>query len=163
MSSTVRSLRPVAYHEAGHAVVQTALGIPYRSVYIRSTGEGLVVGTGEMLRLGRYEMENRIVGLLAGPYAEARATKKMRAWITTQQDDDYRCAVEMMEYIVNRMGLIDDMRDAHRRFNEYTREILTQHWNAVERVAAALIQHRELPPRAVAALSGLPLRIEDAR
>jgi hypothetical protein len=62
----------------------------------------------------------------------------------------------MMEHIVNRMGLIDDMHEAHRRFSEYTTQMLTQHWPAVERVAAALIRHRRLTPGAVAALAGLP-------
>lgn len=157
LSRFVRSLRPAAFHESGHAVANIALGIRFCSVKIRSDGGGEVVGTGEMQSLSHQEVENKIVATLAGPYAEARLSRRSCvAIMLSSGEEDYRKVTEMLEWLVYRMRYIPDMREAERRFSEYTTEWLRDRWPSVERVANALIQHRELTPSAVAALAGLP-------
>lgn len=154
MSTMTRSLWPVAFHEAGHAVVSTFVNVPFRAVVIRSSGEGCCVGTGKYQQLQRYEVHDHIVATLAGPYAEARIAKRSKFDLVFRQPDG-EAALEMMRWLVDR-GYVPNMRAAEFRFDEITRQVLDQAWTGVERVATALVQHRELTPGAVAALAGLP-------
>lgn len=153
MSRGTKSLWPVAFHEAGHAVVSIALEVPFRAVYIRSNGEGACVGTGECQPLQRRQVEDNTVATLAGPFSEVRKTKCGIAWVGFGSPD-YIAAMEMMRWLVE-MGYVPSLRAAERRFVEQTRDIVTHTWGGMERVAAALVQHRELTPGAVAALAGL--------
>lgn len=155
-SAITRSLWPIAYHEAGHAVANCVQGIKFRSVYIRSSGEGRVEGSGRWLRMGRYELENRIVATMAGPYAEARFTRQSKV-LTLLGQPDKEQAEQAIRMLVD-AGFIPDMHDAWQRFDEYTTSLLRKHWPAIERVAGALVQHLELAPGNVAALIG---QVED--
>src|SRR5262245_38200132 len=59
-----------AYHEAGHAVIAVALGLPLKSVTVSSRYGGLTV-----LRVPRFALtpDQDVVWTLAGPAAERRS------------------------------------------------------------------------------------------
>jgi ATP-dependent Zn protease len=151
------ALRVIAYHEAGHAVAFLVIGEPPLRVEI-SVGEGTVTpGYTRDDDPVREESEMRlraiddVAATLAGPFAQARIMRVSR-------DEAMRhpaCRVDM--------ELVEDtIQDADLGCDEYiwseaarkTATILKRNWAAVERLAAALLEHRSLTGEQVQKIVG---------
>ena len=125
MTKRERDTISTAYHEAGHAVVAVALGMPVESVWI--TGErsavGRVLGTTQVDPIWLHEstpsLQDALLQGLAGDAVDARR------------------------------GVFDGAHVllAHERFGEEifreawteTQRLVADHWSEIERVATALL------------------------
>lgn len=132
-----RSLRPAAYHEAGHAVIRIATDLSFIDVKIRSDGTGFLQGSGALLQ-GYQALEADIISTMAGPLAEARIRKcaQLSVWFTGGACD----LIDMQNRIEQLVAAIPVFSAAEyeRQFERRTRSLLAAHWNAVCRVADVL-------------------------
>lgn len=127
-----------AYHEAGHAVVALALDRPVQRVSIQADRERLgVCQFGKsVIRPSEDWLEREILISLAGLAAEARFTGKY-AWEGAARDQQYA-----HKLAVQRAGDRQAER-LLRRLLSKVEHLLGQeeHWQAVEQIAAALLEH----------------------
>jgi hypothetical protein len=122
----------VAIHEAGHAVAAVQLGLELRSVRIDSDGEGTtyVAAAGERWR------EDLVM-----TYAGDAAVRRAGGLDCSAQDDRDAWRV------ISRLGwsaldVAIELGEAKHR----AERLVSDHWPAIERVAAALLRHRHLLP-----------------
>ncbi len=146
-------LKETAYHEAGHAVANFAIGRRFRKVSIIPVPEhnslGRVTGSGwksrlnpelddtEKLRLRRM-VEAEIVVSLAGVVAEAQLTG---LYNHIGASKDYQDAVFYATYVT------DSTKETEAYIAwllEKTKNILWRRWDAVELLATELIKQREI-------------------
>lgn len=144
-----------AYHEAGHAVVALALDRPVHRVSVLPNRERLgqcEFGKG-VSRPSEDWIEREILISLAGMAAEAKHTG---TYGFAEADRDLR--------YVRRLVL---KRTSKRAAERYERRLLAKveylladdaHWNAVERIAAALLKHGAISGRAARHLFDLAQR-----
>lgn len=140
-------LETVAYHEAGHAVAAVVLGRPVTEAVISDDGDGWV---GPEFHLpapplspdDRKLIEDQIVELAAGPYAEARRTGKPLAMDDIQvrmlvPDNDWsdvrRCSHALQPNGCDLDALV-----------ESGRKLVDTHWDEIGAVAASLKTRRQL-------------------
>jgi ATP-dependent Zn protease len=142
-----------AYHEAGHAVVITALGGHVASATIvpevgpggrvllghvaHTGGAGLPASEGDVF----YRIERLVAMAMAGAIAVAIAEGARHADWWKGAQDDWADA----ERIATWRAPDDHERALYLRWCEArTWNLLTEHWPAVERVAEALVLHETL-------------------
>lgn len=151
-------LRSAAFHEAGHAVARIHVGFSATLTEVYADGSGMShAQDGGICNGGsQYPVWNMLVVLLAGPWAEARYRKKGSLWVlSTTGKVDWRDAVRLMDWLTEH-GFAADRNEAFERAEAETREMLKSRWNAIGRVAAALLQHRKLTADQVDALTREP-------
>lgn len=155
MSDDRRRLRRAAFHEAGHAVARVHVGSASTPVEVRPDGTGESHGTGEHWACrsqGQYAAWDFLLMLLAGGYSEARYTRRSANEIFFgPASGDFERAQLPINWLVER-GFSEDPDAAWRRAEADTRAFLRKHWDAVERVAEALLQRGRLEAEEVAAL-----------
>jgi hypothetical protein len=150
------TLDALAHHEAGHAVAFLAFGARFEYATTCLEGGGGVVAVESW---GPISHPVRAVVSHAGPLAEAqRQLLRHRTPGPPPGDRDYW---EHASYGTHGWRDLEVVGDALRRlglaadpFQAEARELLRRHWPAVERVAAALTEHRELSYADVADLAG---------
>ncbi len=128
-----------AYHEAGHVVIQVAIGRAPTAVVTHRDGSGLTEGRGEPLSLkSQYEVWDLISMNLAGIFAEARATKVSRFALSFGVGrEDYDAAGAPIKWLVAE-GYAVDLDAAWRRAEAHTRALVARHWAAIVGVAEQL-------------------------
>jgi hypothetical protein len=130
----------VAFHEAGHVLVARALDAPIKRVSLRPDAEYFLDGL--------VPRATCVLVALGGPCAQQRhsrftADERAELWETGGWRDDFTKVLRYHRY--QRDGsLADAMREARR--------LVRQHWDAIERVAAALSERGELTGDEVDAL-----------
>lgn len=140
----MRRHKATAYHEAGHAVAGAVLLDIVAAVEIdgregRFHGDRIIVST-----IDQYTHWNAAVHCLAGPYAEARAAKCSRATAIWRGGlDDMAHAKKIIEHLVAN-GFSRSEDDAWERADAHADDFLTEHWQAIERVALGLIERGRL-------------------
>jgi ATP-dependent Zn protease len=133
-----------AYHEAGHAVVALVLGRPVQRVSImpdRETAGQCEFGK-SVFRPSEDWLEREILISLGGIAAEARHTGDY-AWDGAARDEQY-----VRRLAVQRAGERQAAR-LQRRLLAKAENLLSKagHWQAVERIAAELLQRGEISGR----------------
>ncbi|MBI4695505.1 MAG: hypothetical protein HY749_15925 [Gammaproteobacteria bacterium] len=132
-----------AYHEAGHAAADLILGHYSMGVSIvakpedGSRGRAVADGLDEFSTAG---VANIVVALLAGAEAQRRVMrpcKRSAAWIRRGGGDNRQ--IQRHERILRVRG-----RDPIPALRERTRALLSEHWDFVEMIAEALLEHRVL-------------------
>lgn len=142
-----------AYHEAGHAVVADHLGQKIgqggASILSGADFDGYVslpvcfTGTLEGERTGRMRLlaEKRAVVFLAG--IEAQRTYRPSSVRNYHASHDYKHAVEVIEYFSESPEELDAyLRLLHTRARNLIQ--VPAIWESIERVAAALLEHKQL-------------------
>ena len=145
-TQTMRRVRKIAYHEAGHAVVARNFGLTVMRVSINRTHDELFEGKPQegYMWLDRYAkrhatLHQRLWIALSGPAAQERNDPD------AFQLDDLVCSRADYEYA---RGLyarirgdpeckIEDLASDERRVST----LITRHWSAIEAVALALLEH----------------------
>jgi ATP-dependent Zn protease len=134
-----------AYHEAGHAVVALSLGrtIVKLSIVRNSLRLGAVnLGSGRTGRRQDY-FETEALILLAGIVCEARITGELN-WSGARQDLSI-----LRRHISTRVSSEKAANRLERRLFDKAEHYVTQPniWEAIERIATMLIQHRSISGR----------------
>ena len=155
-----------AHHEAGHAVITIVLGCDFKEVAVGPTRAECYTEGEQRFQLprpgpdglspeDRSRVENEMVQLLAGPFAEERFTGKTitqaekigRAGIP---DDDWhkfwRCA-----------GALQSSEETA-ALHDRSRALVKTNWDSIEAVAAALIARRVITAGEVRELISSALR-----
>lgn len=140
------TLKEVAYHEAGHAVMHVIRDIPFERATIIPTDDfhgSVKCDTGQSialyLNLGQNSRENRALAIgtilcyLAGPAAEERLTGRY---------DEAGASHDMRE--VEQIALYysrNPERYIQAKMRE-ARQVIHQNWRHVDKVAKALLEHQ---------------------
>ena len=150
---TSSALRATAYHEAGHALANDALGFKNRKVSIVSDAEStgrvepevnlrpasLTYGDSSPARLGRWH--NRIIVFLAGREAQRKFNpRSIRSYMS-------RSDLDKASKILERLHTENSEYLAARRYLETrTRNLIRRgvNWGKIEDLADALIEKRTL-------------------
>lgn len=132
-----------AYHEAGHAVVDRALGMATTEMSIGFGGDGSLTGetvsTPFARSLSNFE---RLVSLAAGAAAEAKVHSG-RPYDAADRDQAYDIALAECRDVRDAAALLD-------RAQHKADEILMANWTAVRDLAEALIQRRHMTTTEIA-------------
>jgi hypothetical protein len=150
-----------AYHEAGHAVVALALGIPVEWVSVERTGTAAPTG-------GQVDAHRRAVVALSGLIAQdvfrraADPTEGIRARCEALRshpppDDDWwrdDAGAALLLLAVARAGRADPRPRAEAAIIEAA-ALVRRHWPAVQRLAAVLWDRGLLPGAAAAEIAAL--------
>ncbi|MFK7869038.1 MAG: hypothetical protein AB8B58_07345 [Roseobacter sp.] len=159
------TFRRVAYHEAGHAIVGHLLGLPpAKRIFISSQGGGVEVSRPRIQTLET--AKNEITTLLAGRAAEKLIFGYSSNGAGGDKTSDLALSTELALNISTRWGLGIDTpvyqpigheqwhrmpkrvrKDVVRYLETGTQkasEILSGNVEALERIANALLEHREL-------------------
>jgi ATP-dependent Zn protease len=134
-----------AYHEAGHAVAALALDRPVMKVSIQPDRErmGICFFGKAVFRPSQDWLEREVLIALAGMAAEARHTGE---YDLEAAGRDLRYARELS---LQRAGNERQAERLERRLLSKVEHLLEQemHWEAVTRIAAALLAQREISGR----------------
>jgi hypothetical protein len=141
-----------AYHEAGHAVAALILGRPVAWVSVRPDRKflGVCAFGKSVFRPSEDWVEREAVIALAGPAAEAGLTGEID-WLAAAHDRDY--AFDLAR------GRVGHSRRAERLVKRWLARAdhllgRPEAWEAVERIAAELVQLEEISGRAARHLFG---------
>ena len=131
--------RGTCYHEAGHTVVRHIIGMEGLAVEVLRDQSGKTHGTMHILALrDQYDVWDHIVYILAGIYAEARATRQSAALVTLLGgQDDRDAALVPIRWLVAG-GLATDEDAAWRRAEHMTRVCIRREWPRISAVAERL-------------------------
>jgi len=124
-----------AHHEAGHAVAWCALGVGHQIEHATLDSETLLNSACVRIRLDRNATgpEVEIVATLAGPIAQRKYNP--RAYRKRHGSGDHKRALELAGELAQ--GRLDELTgDAEK--------LVDEHWPAIEKVAALLLEHRTL-------------------
>jgi ATP-dependent Zn protease len=160
----VKSLKRVAYHEAGHAVLSEAIATDARFITIRPTGTNLGYMTSRpsvrptsriQVHLAGYAAEHVLTGRRSraldrevGFAIVSRMDKELhRAFGAVNENDGYRAVQD----VLNISGSLTDyeVRAEVDRYYDVARECLSAVWPAVVALAKALLKHEELERAAI--------------
>lgn len=139
-----------AYHEAGHAVVKWILGLPIDDVSIVRDEESHGHTTGQPavsdLQLdsdnsdeARIRAEKDAMDSLAGMIAQRRF--RPRSCRNYHASRDWKCAEDLLS------GFVQSDRELNallKLLEIRNQDLFDLHWKLVEKVAAALIEHKQL-------------------
>jgi hypothetical protein len=138
--------RRVSIHEAGHAVANLVLGLQFCAAHVydaprqsasRESCLGEVVYDPEIPYPGVYVA----IVALAGPIAEARATKtSLLAVLWSGGSHDMAAA----------RAALEDSRFTYSYAEREARRLVNRHWPAIQAVALALVEHGRVGQGAVA-------------
>lgn len=144
-----------AAHEAGHAVVAALLGVPLEHAKIHprwfsDAVDGVVEAEAQPFVLGTYEdkFDRYAVIALAGPEAEAYWRHKTEdADLDAARAAAFDAATHSHEADVNNARRCLRKGSGHLSLGQarsQARRLVTHHWNAITRTAAALDKHSTL-------------------
>ena len=133
-----RLLARAATHESGHCVAALHFALPLREVFIRDDGTG---GTRYARRLSSAELSSWTVTAFAGPEAE----------IAVYGDADERGDLLVIERMLRRRRL-DWPHGVLARYRRRATVLVERERVAIAIVAEALLQHRRLDGRQIAAM-----------
>ena len=152
-------LAATAYHEAGHAVACRLMGAKVKSATIvpkKGEYDGRVVHESmfrglkpdiELTGRARLQIERSIIICLAGAAAQRRYNRK--SWRSCHGGSDFHWVVKIVTYVCEGEAEIN----AFIRWLEIrTDSLIATYWDAVQRVAEALLKHKTLPGDEVVAL-----------
>jgi hypothetical protein len=143
--------RAVAFHEAAHAVARLHVGAPATAVRIIPTG--FTHGTRRWAGRGQDRVWSWILVLFAGSYAQAWVSRRrLDRVIITSGKLDLEEAAPAVAWLVRR-GYARNRMEALTRIHWETLMFLALRWNAIERVAAALLRDGRLSGSRVRALA----------
>jgi hypothetical protein len=145
--------KAAAFHEAGHAVARLHIGAPATAVAINRSGGGYTRGTpNRWPGRGQRRMWTWLLVLFAGSYAQALAEKRsLHRTLITSGKLDLQQAKPAIDWLVDR-GHARRSVDVLTRIHFSTCAFLTVRWDAIERVAIALMAQGRLTARQVRAL-----------
>lgn len=155
-----KGLKATAYHEAGHAVVSVLTRHTVKKATIVSDGEtlGEVFNSGwppsiiADCETGACESKSRrwlfreMIIKHAGMIAEARGTGGMTEDVVEWGGSD---SSELADYVLRAFS---DPQEKVDQAKQETEKLLDAHWEAVEAIAAALLEHRTLSGKRVRAI-----------
>lgn len=163
--------RGTAFHEAAHAVVGGALGIPVERVTIRATVDTL----GSCTHDGLYLVEKMLVDggcvgpaaelwlraalyfVTAGPLAEAHGAGTDFSWEMEGAWSDAAQAYSFAEELSPLVGNEVDIAPALRLAERATRLLVTRHWGRIEALTELLLTSETVEGEALnLALAGSP-------
>lgn len=142
------TLREIAYHEAGHAVVALCLNIPFRQVTILPDKDKKRLGRLELggrPRNGRKpsrELADRLVLEVSGPIAAAIWAEKRRGF-ALQNLNEFLKVQDICEEL-RRIMPEKVPEDVMVRVLDHSKSILDLHWTEVRLIADALLKERAL-------------------
>ncbi len=137
--------RAAAFHEAGHAVARLHIGAPATAVQI--VPYGYTRGSRRWPGRGQMRMWKWLLVLFAGSYAQAFETRRSLArTIRTSGKRDLEAAAPAVVWLV-RKGYARTRMAALRRVHADTMVFLVLRWDAIDRVAAALLKDGKLTAR----------------
>jgi hypothetical protein len=147
------SARAAAFHEAAQAVARLHVGAPATAVLITRTRGGLTYGARERPGRGDARVWNWLLVLFAGSYAQAFASHRS-LWQTFKYSGklDLEEAAPAVSWLVRR-GYVRSRKEVLRRVHAATLAFLLLRWDAIERVAGALLRHGRVSARQVRALA----------
>lgn len=149
-----RQRKGAAFHEAAHAVARLHVGAIATAVEINRTGGGHTHGTpGRWPGRGQHRMRTWLMCLFAGSYAEAFASRRsLPRTLRTSGKLDLEEAEPAIKWLVRR-GHARRSVDVLMQTHLTTCAFLALRWDAIERVASALIENGRLSARQVRQLS----------
>ena len=148
---------PIAFHEAGHAVVAWSRGIKVKSATIIPARDflGQVMHPGLLRSVhldydgsdrARLRAEAAIVVFLAGPAAQRRHNP--RSWRSWHGARDHQCAADLARQVNGS----DKAAEAHLNWLAIVaRDEVDASWDLIERVARELFERRTLSAAEIAA------------
>jgi ATP-dependent Zn protease len=134
-------IKHIAYHEAGHAVIVLVLGYTLKSVTIKP--DGRAEGRTNYDKDGGLVVDGIKIGL-AGPIAEGLLDGNFRLK-TDGSSSDWRAIRKWYPEFC-----AQDVRE----IGEETKLLVQRHREAIERVAAALLEHETLTGERCSAILG---------
>ena len=176
-----RQQRRAAYHEAGHVVVRSVVGLVACPVEIHADGSGIAHGTGLKREVDRYGAESLILMSLAGPIAEARAAhcSLFEVWLGGGTTDIAEATQLLARVTASKQRVRELMYDSMLRspdvapeiklaaeqsltaphedldhYNDWSSQLVREYWPAIERVARALLRTPRLEAAEVRDLVG---------
>jgi hypothetical protein len=143
-----------AYHEAGHAVARLHVGAIATTVEIHPRGGGYTHGTpNRWPGRGQHRMWTWLLVLFAGSYAQAFVSgRSLERVLITSGRLDLKEAKPAIDWLVTR-GYAGSSLDVLGRTHLATCAFLALRWEAIERVAVALLRSHRLTARQVRALA----------
>jgi ATP-dependent Zn protease len=127
--------REVAFHEAAHAVAALLLGLPVATVSVKAREHSLghvMLGTA----LNRVEILDAIQMFLAG----GAAARKLTGRAALGDEDDLQQARAFAGAMAGRARAAELVDDARALVDA----LVIEHWDSIQRVAAALLTHGNL-------------------
>jgi hypothetical protein len=149
------SARAVAFHEAAHAVARLHVGAPATALWITRTGDGLSNSARKWPGRGEAREWKWLLVLFAGSYARAFASRRS-LWRTFKYSGKLELeeAAPAINWLVRR-GYVRSRTEALRRVHAAALAFLLLRWDAIERVAARLLEEGRLSARLVQELARL--------
>jgi hypothetical protein len=129
-----KTLRQVAYHEAGHAVIGHVLkrGVEFATIESRRESLGHVKHTGGK----RFDFISDILLLMAGEVASAEFSKRPVDW----KGDGVASDVKH----IRRRRYWGEVEESWITLEKKTQILVLKHWRAIEATAAALLKSKTL-------------------
>jgi hypothetical protein len=131
----------VAYHEAGHVVVAFVLGCPIRDVTIHDPRGGMV----RPQKNSGADPGVAVAIALAGPLAQPRRFPRSKwidgwdGWYACTPGSDYWKVNALIESVIAEGGDRDELIAWRTRVENVVEQIITEDWDAICRVAKALL------------------------
>ena len=146
--------KAAAFHEAAHAVARVHVGVRATAVELRGAGGGYTHGSRSgWPGRGQRRMWTWLLVLFAGSYAQAYACRRsLHRTLITSGKLDLEEAKPAIDWLVHR-GHARRSLDVLARTHFATCAFLLLRWDAIERVAAALLEEGRLTPRQVRAIA----------
>jgi hypothetical protein len=142
---TKLSKKQITYHEAGHVVVAIVLGCPIRDVTIYAP-----VGGGRVRWQKKPELDVNVAIALAGPLAQLRRfprSKWIDEWYALTPGSDHWLVDELIGNFLAEGCDRDEIIAWRTRVENVAEQIITDDWDAIDRVAKALLKYGTLSGR----------------
>jgi ATP-dependent Zn protease len=141
-------IRNVAYHEAGHAVIGVAVGMPLARVTIRPRGNSLVDGKTMWRHGSRSPLLSQVIVDYAGFSAERRIDASVR-WEEGVDDHDVLEDKILRGQWADSEEAVADAYRFMRKVKKASAALVTRHWKAIITVAEELLRKQTLTGKQV--------------